>query len=305
MTDSEHHGLYCAEYSAQAQEQLFGTAPRARVWLLLEYASQWAPQAFEDSTLPPPVKNVLAAATRSIPRSRVQMIRHHVRPGTDFAFYMAISQPSNPCLFAFRLKAYADLLRLDLPAMAACDARYDRHRTGQPLFLVCTHGARDQCCARLGIPVYNALARQPELDVWQTSHVGGHRFGANVVCLPVGLYYGRVAPGDVEELVADYFGRRITLDKYRGRSIHEAPAQAGEHFVRAQTGIADIDGLTVSEVQDQGGDRWRVACRTSDGMAHVVEFVREAGAVQTYTNCKDAQPSAQGQYRLISYSGAR
>lgn len=64
-------------------------------------------------------------------------------------------------------------------------------------WMVCTHGKRDRCCARAGLPTYAALKEQAADDgckVWQTSHLGGHRFAATLVVLPSGVMYGRVPP---------------------------------------------------------------------------------------------------------------
>ena len=46
-----------------------------------------------------------------------------------------------------------------------------------PIVLVCAHGRRDACCARLGPPLFDALAPHcPPDALWQSSHLGGHRF---------------------------------------------------------------------------------------------------------------------------------
>jgi hypothetical protein len=60
----------------------------------------------------------------------------------------------------------------------------------EPLYLVCAHGRRDVCCARFGGPLARALSAAHPLQVWETTHVGGHRYAANLVILPHGLYYG-------------------------------------------------------------------------------------------------------------------
>ena len=47
-----------------------------------------------------------------------------------------------------------------------------------PVFLVCTHAKRSACCARFGAPLAQALAARQPRQVWETTHVGGHRFAA-------------------------------------------------------------------------------------------------------------------------------
>ena len=90
-----------------------------------------------------------------------------------------------------------------------------------PIVLVCTHGRRDACCARLGLPLFDALAPHlPPERLWQSSHLGGHRFAPNVLVLPHGIQLGRIPlerAAEVAELLED---GRIPLDLYRGRTIY-------------------------------------------------------------------------------------
>ncbi len=77
-------------------------------------------------------------------------------------------------------RTLAELEGLAVPA----DADGDEPMTS-PLLLVCAHGRRDACCAKLGTPVYESLS--PHVDpglLWQSSHHGGHRFAANVLVAP-------------------------------------------------------------------------------------------------------------------------
>ena len=52
------------------------------------------------------------------------------------------------------------------------------------MWLVCTNGKRDACCARDGLPVARALAALRPDEAWECSHLGGHRFAANVALAP-------------------------------------------------------------------------------------------------------------------------
>ena len=70
------------------------------------------------------------------------------------------------------------------------------------MWLVCTNGKRDACCARDGVPVARALAALRPDEAWECSHLGGHRFAANVALLPEGLCFGRVARRGRPRLVA-------------------------------------------------------------------------------------------------------
>jgi len=59
-------------------------------------------------------------------------------------------------------------------------------------YLVCTNGARDPCCAIRGAAVADALAVARPGAAYESSHLGGHRFAANLLVLPDGLCFGRL-----------------------------------------------------------------------------------------------------------------
>ncbi len=61
-----------------------------------------------------------------------------------------------------------------------------------PILLVCTNGKRDACCALRGRALMTALAADHAERTWECTHLGGHRFAGNLVCLPHGIVYGRV-----------------------------------------------------------------------------------------------------------------
>jgi hypothetical protein len=170
-------------------------------------------------------------------------------------------------------EAYDDLRTLDLLAGAAA---------GHPLFLVCTHGKHDPCCARRGRPLYEALRDELEPDwVWQVSHIGGDRFAGNLVCLPEGLYYGRVDRENAGSVLDEHLDGRILMENYRGRSIHTFAVQAAERAIREQTGLVGIDDLVLRRVE-QDGTLTRVGF-SAGGTTYDVRVDREAGDLTRLT----------------------
>ena len=127
-----------------------------------------------------------------------------------------------------------------------------------PLFLVCTHGKHDRCCAKYGRPLYDAVCEQVEDGwVWQSTHVGGDRFAGNLVVLPEGVYYGRVEPSEAWPVLEAALDGRVHLPHYRGRSCHGFPAQAAERGVREQTGLLGVFDVRVARDRAR---RRRLAC---------------------------------------------
>ncbi|MBX3169734.1 MAG: hypothetical protein KF760_20190 [Candidatus Eremiobacteraeota bacterium] len=69
-------------------------------------------------------------------------------------------------------------------------------REGAPVsekFLVCTHGSRDVCCGTLGPRLAQALRAAGHQEVWEVSHIGGHRFAPTLWHLPSWRVYGRLS----------------------------------------------------------------------------------------------------------------
>jgi hypothetical protein len=114
---------------------------------------------------------------------------------------------------------------------------------GEPVFLVCTHGRRSTCCARFGAPLAQALAARHPGQIWETTHVGGHRFAANLVILPHGLYYGPVGVDAAAAAISAYQRGAVAPGRYRGRAGQPKPTQEAEHALLAQTGMLTVAAL--------------------------------------------------------------
>src|SRR5258708_27285021 len=89
---------YCCERTPN--EQLFGTAARAKIWFALEYRQPFGADAFPHSSIPDVVKSHLD----NVPHSRVQLIRKpEVRRSGSLAFFVALPNEQNPVLYRFDL----------------------------------------------------------------------------------------------------------------------------------------------------------------------------------------------------------
>ncbi|MBN1966759.1 MAG: hypothetical protein JW910_19050, partial [Anaerolineae bacterium] len=100
-------GFFCCDHSRAAGEQLFGTMPRADVWLLLEHPGPWAAKALADNDLPPAINRWLSAPDvgRQV---KPLLIRQEGTRGDGIAFFVAVADELEPRLYAFRLESYAD-----------------------------------------------------------------------------------------------------------------------------------------------------------------------------------------------------
>jgi hypothetical protein len=154
----------------------------------------------------------------------------------------------DPWLETRELADPAELDGLDLEAVAAGRAPGFGVAAERPVFLVCAHGRHNACCGRTGAPLARALRDRLGGDVWETTHVGGDRYAANLVCLPHGLYYGQLDADGALAAAAAYRNGEVVLNRYRGRAGQPEAAQAAEHFVRAHTGELGVAGVRVESV---------------------------------------------------------
>jgi hypothetical protein len=216
---------------------------------------------------------------------------------TDLTLYVIRAAWDAQHIRRFTLPTYKALLDLPLADIAAGRVDMGEPVTA-PLYIVCTNGKRDVCCARHGLPVYNAL-RAAGAQAWQCNHIGGHRLAGTLVAFPHGVYYGRVTPDDVPALTAAVTNSEMLLERVRGRACLEAVEQAAEQFVRQQTGVLALDAFAPPQiVAVEGG--WQAAFVERDGgTTHSVSFKETMTAFDIINNSVEPGGKPGVQYEAL------
>jgi hypothetical protein len=265
----------CSSLSRALGEEAVATASRFRFWLMVEQPGPWGHDALVESGFPAEVGAALSAAGRHLGIRILLIKQRDGAPSPRRRCFAAFTGRRERRLQAFEVDRPEDLLELDLPRMTRERFRGVGRAVLEPLFLVCTHGKHDACCARHGAPLYRALSATED-GTWECTHVGGDRFAGNLVCFPHGFYFGRVGPVDGPAVAAAYRRGEIALDFYRGRSAYPPAIQAAEHHLRRETGILGVDDVevvghrTMGSVHEvdlaAGGERYTVGVEI--GLAH-------------------------------------
>lgn len=294
----------CALASRAAGEPCYGTASQARRWLLVEQPGPWGADAVRQSRLAPEVAVRLRAVARAA-RARLLLIRRYGRPPparrTCFA---VVSTAEVRRVERFTVEEPEDLLAVDWAPLQGLEP-VGGEVVDEPIYLVCTNGSHDTCCARFGRPVAQVLDAALGDRVWEASHFGGDRFAGNLVCLPDGIYYGRVEPADALALVERHRAGHLDLERFRGRSFLPFAAQAAEHFVRADRGLTDVDGVVVRRVDEAGCGRFRVQVATSaDELLTATIECSEAIDPQQLT-CRSTTEEHPPRYSLVALDPSR
>ena len=262
--------LPCATLSRALGEPLYGTASRVRGWVLLEQPGPWGRDAVAESRLDPGLARALDRAAAAA-HLRLLLIRRPGRAGPGdpqpHTCFVAHTSRAGRWLERRRLEDPAELLELDMARVVAGERPGFGEEVTEPVYLVCTNGRHDRCCATYGRPLALALQASHGELVWESSHVGGDRFAGNLVCLPGGHYFGRVGPADAERVVTLHRTGTIDLDHYRGCCVDPPAMQAAEWFARSQTGLTGVGDLELA-----GRDRLA-------GDVHAVRFRRRSGGI--------------------------
>jgi hypothetical protein len=276
----------CSAASRETGEPCAGTASTVRRFLLVEQAGPWGVDAITDARIPEAVKQHLLHL-RDVEGIRPLLVRRcaGVTPGGGVQVLLADAATGE--LTGTVLTDIEELVDLDLTGLGPAKG---------PVFLACTHGRHDACCAERGRPLAAALAAADPVRTWEVSHIGGDRFAPNVLVLPHGLYYGRLEPADAADFVARHLDGRLDVAHLRGPSTSPFAVQAAEVHLRRAIGEDRIGAVTVEQTWRDGDDRvvevavadrrWRVRVRP----------VAQAGARLT---CRSTTESAAVTYALV------
>jgi hypothetical protein len=286
----------CAHVSSETAEPLAATASRVDHWILVEYRGAWDREVLGGSLLSAELKAHLRGELAALPRARLLFVKKPERRAhRRRQLFFGCSRPGRERFFALEFERHDDLVGLELAAALAGGGTV-AEPLEHPLFVVCTHGKRDPCCAKFGRPLYDALRHETDSDwVWQSTHVGGDRFAGNVVAFPHGVYYGRVGPRDVSALLDEHAAGRLWLERYRGRSAYSFAVQAAEYSVRVEEDLRRLDDLTVLACRATR-DGWRVRLRDPAGAVHEVDVVEERGEEAVHLTCGSALPQHARRY---------
>jgi hypothetical protein len=276
----------CSALAEALQEPMAGTADHRERWLLVEDRGAWGDHAVRDV-----LGSELEAAAKER-RMRLLLIRRREAAdagGERQAFLV------DPAAGRVARRALGDPTALhallDVPLEGFGEV------TEEPMFLVCTNGRRDACCALRGRVLVTALAARHGSRTWECTHLGGHRFAGNLVCLPDGFMYGRVTGDDGGRLADAYLDRRIDVSLLRGRSTWPAPAQVAEIDLRQRLGLDGVDDVRLRSVERR--EEEATVELDAAGAGHRFELVAERHEPPRPTGCRGDKLETPTHWRVV------
>lgn len=278
-TDATGRPGLCSTFCRELHEPLAGTAVVATGWLVVEQPGPWGAKAPTQSHLDPAFGAKIDADAKKADL-RFGLIRSPGRHPDDHPrthqVYVASTVPGRTWLLGGRVDDPGLLAALDLKAIArgnleaVVDSFPALRPVPEPVLLVCTNGKRDECCALLGRPIVDALAALAPGRVWESNHLGGHRFAPTATMLPAGYMHGHLDVSSAVALLAAADRGETVLDSLRGRSSWTKQGQVAEIAVRQEIGEVRLDALSVI-----AGDLEAVTVQHVDGRTWTVPVSSE------------------------------
>lgn len=255
--------MYCSDLSLAAGEPIAGTAPHAQHFFFVRWPKTlWNEKALREAKGGWPRDFQDWQSEQSLRYGPVLTRLIHQNDSTQSTEFVKIyAYPAGVCYDNVPTSAIKEVLSTHLSQQPTPIAAQPLH--GKRQFFVCTHGRHDKCCAKFGQQFYRALrelvadSRKGD-EVWESSHLGGHRFAATLLEFPSGRMFGRLGPEQALGLINDQLEPKFL----RGNAYREAWLQAAEiellDFAKSQGWQGQVQ---IAEEPQRNEDRIEVIFR--------------------------------------------
>ncbi|MCU1455731.1 MAG: sucrase ferredoxin [Acidimicrobiales bacterium] len=286
----------CAAESSLRGDPLEGTASTAAGWLLIEQRGAWGPDGLPIADLDAERLARLRAQCAAL-RIRPLLVRQPwSEPTTVRRWFVVGSAGRSGSVVGGTFGHPSELLDLDLAELLRPDGPRPGDASGL-LYLVCTHGRHDPCCATEGRAVVRSLRERLGDALWECTHLGGDRFAGNLLLLPHGDYFGRLDGENAVQAVAEIEAGRLPLEHFRGRATLSPFAQAAEIGARRQRGDAALDPVEIASEEEVDRATRLIVVRLHDAELElrVTRWHPEPPALLT---CRAAAPKRAFAFRV-------
>ncbi|MEE8558199.1 MAG: sucrase ferredoxin [Myxococcota bacterium] len=282
----------CSESTRLEGEPLAGTAGQADALIAVSWPKPlWDPEkAVRSKGLPADLERLVGREERAGRKVSFRVFQRGSRPPTDRPELIGLAAGGRSLRIA----------QVALPDLSSRIASFlEGGRVGpsleETLVLVCTDGRHDRCCATHGAPLYRALRtetdRRGDLQVAESSHLGGHRFAGSVLFLPGGEMYGRLRCGDVPGLLDAWSRGTVLVPRFRGRLGAPETLQVAEVYVRGLHPEAEGVELELTEHSKRGA--WVRATVRSREATHRLEVECLLRSFESPTRCSKHNESRE------------
>jgi hypothetical protein len=302
--------FFCAESSRQSGIDIIGSAANHQVYVLVECPPPWTSDDLESKGVPDNLRQLGEELYDDYDRFQTRFLliyNEHLKQEncTRLLIFQKPSDLSN----AYTKQEYE---LADIGDVAPLVRNYV---LGNPIpippvenpsrdLLICTHGSRDQCCAKFGNSLYRqalktvAKVSPNHIRVWQASHIGGHRFAPTAIDFPEARYYGYLDEASLNSILTHTGDIQCMSTVYRGFGILPWAAQVLEKELLLKHGWDWFDYKVIAEVTEQDEDELfnhvQLRFKTPDGDQRLCEadvIANEKETVYLKGSCKSEKAS--------------
>jgi hypothetical protein len=289
----------CALVSKGNGECPTGSASSYKALLVLELPRPWPSKVLQAPHLYDGVRDTLTTLERAgTPLSVLTVEPDEVYSQPGFVRLLYFRRPEGMFAEFERLEHLvpepevgAFVNALVLQGDVTTFAPYRQETRGRDL-LVCSHETRDICCGRFGEEAYRALRfLHPDVRVWRSSHIGGHKFAPTLIDLPSGRFWGHLEPHTYAGIVHD------TLELTELKKVYRGWSGLGKLEQHAERAAFESEGWGWAGAKKSG--RVISAVPERDEVTVELTFVRQDGTEGSY----EAVVSCTGHVETLASSG--
>lgn len=281
---------FCSQNSAFRHEPLSATASNYHAYILIEYPAPF-PARISDTKIDTAWLDQVHDLAKER-NAKVILIRNSKTNADHLKIVFVDARRQAWCLYTFSGHHYKYFsLKLFIEA---ADTPWHQ----DIFFLVCTNGKKDKCCAKFGLPVYQALEQIHQYPVYEASHFGGDRFAGNAILMPYGIYYGRLHAAHGSKLVDSTKSGQILPEHYRGISTLNFVRQTAECWLRNHLKNADID-FPVAFHRQWVEDDFTLINVEAEGRLFQIKLKKKISEENYLLTCKSSRPEPISRYEIV------
>lgn len=225
---------YCSVLSRISAEPLAGTAPFARHFVFITWPKKyWQYEALEaKGGFPQGLKKWMKEQSEVNGKISIRLVSRAGLGQDKVEIYI---YPEKYC--------YSNVLPSQIPAVLESYFRDGITAAFSPApiegeqIFICTHGRHDKCCAKFGQELadkmrYHVSRQKTAVEVWDSSHLGGHRFAATMIDFPTGRAYGHLSADELPNYLASRKAAQVYGRAYRGSVFLSGLEQVAEAHVQ-------------------------------------------------------------------------
>jgi len=225
---------FCSLMTRETGEPLAGTAPFAKHFVFITWPKKyWQYEALDSKGgFPVGLKEWMKAQSEITGKISIRLVSHKELSNESVDIY----------IYPEKIH-YSNILKEEITGVLMSHFMNERNsedkvkKIEKDHIFVCTHGRHDKCCAKFGQELANNLRKhlkdqQDNIEVFDSSHLGGHRFAPTMIDFPSGRAYGQLTT----EEIPDYFESRkqgmVYARAYRGSVFLPELVQVAEAYVQ-------------------------------------------------------------------------